>query len=149
MFEYRPVPKKPFKGKKKQEVFKGRTIPTKKQRGSVSKTTAKRVFEIHDEYCVVCGSNQIELHHVKPKGFSNGGRGTVRNLIPLCPEHHRGKEGVHNDKRLMQKLQYEQEKRFGKYYYMDKFDLFKLGLIPNTEDEEFEKFMKRMEKTDG
>jgi hypothetical protein len=32
---------------------------------------------------------------------------------------------------------------------MDKFDLFKLGLIPNTEDAEFEKFMKRMEKTDG
>lgn len=143
---YNPVPKIPFQGKKnKQEVFRGRTIPTKKQRGAVSKTTARKVFEVYGEYCAICQSNQIELHHIKPKGFSNGGRGTWRNLIPLCPSHHRGKEGVHNNKKLMEKFQYEHKKKYGVHYHCDKFDLYKLGLIKEAEDADFEEFMQKEE----
>ncbi len=34
----------------------------------------------------------VELHHLRRGGW---GKGDYRTLIPLCPEHHRGKTGVH------------------------------------------------------
>lgn len=34
----------------------------------------------------------VELHHLREGGW---GRGDYKTLIPLCPEHHRGKTGVH------------------------------------------------------
>ena len=34
----------------------------------------------------------VELHHLRSGGW---GRGSYKTLIPLCPEHHRGKTGVH------------------------------------------------------
>lgn len=34
----------------------------------------------------------VELHHLRTGGW---GRGDYKTLIPLCPEHHRGKTGVH------------------------------------------------------
>lgn len=33
-----------------------------------------------------------ELHHMRQGGW---GKGDYKTLIPLCPEHHRGKTGVH------------------------------------------------------
>jgi hypothetical protein len=38
-------------------------------------------------------------------------------------------------------LRDERVEMFGEWYWADKFDLFKAGLITNTTDEEFEKFM--------
>ena len=37
------------------------------------------------------------------------------------------------------------ETLFGEYYWCDKYDLFKLGLIEDADDEEFEAFMKSQE----
>ena len=34
----------------------------------------------------------VELHHLREGGWGKGG---YRTLIPLCVNHHRGKEGVH------------------------------------------------------
>ena len=34
----------------------------------------------------------VELHHLRTGGW---GKGDYLTLIPLCPEHHRGKTGVH------------------------------------------------------
>jgi hypothetical protein len=34
----------------------------------------------------------VELHHLRSGGW---GRGSYLTLIPLCPEHHRGRTGVH------------------------------------------------------
>lgn len=34
----------------------------------------------------------VELHHLRSGGWGKGGHLT---LIPLCPGHHRGNEGVH------------------------------------------------------
>ena len=34
----------------------------------------------------------VELHHFRGGGW---GKGDYKTLIPLCPEHHRGKTGVH------------------------------------------------------
>ena len=49
--------------------------------------------------CMVCfrlhGNHEpgpVELHHMREGGW---GRGNYKTLIPLCPEHHRGKTGIH------------------------------------------------------
>ena len=34
----------------------------------------------------------VELHHYRGGGW---GKGDYMTLIPLCPEHHRGRQGVH------------------------------------------------------
>lgn len=41
--------------------------------------------------CIVCGSGNIELHHVHPGLWNRDDR----EVVPLCPEHHRGKFSPH------------------------------------------------------
>lgn len=52
-----------------------------------------------DMGCMVClrlygphDPGPVELHHLRTGGW---GKGNYKTLIPLCPEHHRGKTGVH------------------------------------------------------
>ena len=41
--------------------------------------------------CLVCGVQQIELHHI-----DQGAKGRADNrVVPLCPEHHRGRFSPH------------------------------------------------------
>ena len=41
--------------------------------------------------CLVCGVRQIELHHI-----DQGYKGRADNrVVPLCPEHHRGRFSPH------------------------------------------------------
>lgn len=49
--------------------------------------------------CLVCGSPQIEIHHL-----DQGAKGRADNrTVPLCPEHHRGKHSPHGaEKRLFE-----------------------------------------------
>jgi 5-methylcytosine-specific restriction endonuclease McrA len=152
MFEYRPVPKPvkeskdkprrkgkakiPKKRKKKLEVYKGRTIPSAKTRGQISKREYERMIEEFGSVCIICGNPYIEAHHVKFR--SSGGRGKWRNLVPLCKEHHMK---AHSDRKFADWLREEREKRFGPWYWADEYDLFKAGLIPNTTKEAFEKYM--------
>lgn len=35
----------------------------------------------------------VELHHIRTGGW---GKGNYKTLIPLCPNHHRGREGIHH-----------------------------------------------------
>ncbi|ALY08113.1 putative HNH endonuclease [Bacillus phage vB_BhaS-171] len=170
MFEYRPYSKAqqlgqkekdtpkihnrkryPDKKKKKRnplkpEVVKGRVIPTKKKRGAITKKEYNEALRQHGETCYFCGSPHIEMHHVIPKGHSKtrNGRGTWRNLRPLCTEHHRGEDGVHgkNGAKRMKELQELHERLHGENYYKDRYDLFKEGLIPTPTIEAYEKFMK-------
>lgn len=49
--------------------------------------------------CAVCfrlglGETPAELHHPR-SGVGMGQRAKHASVIPLCPEHHRGKTGVH------------------------------------------------------
>lgn len=151
MFEYRPYPKsqqlkKPGKKEKRLEVYKGRTIPSKRQRGKVSKKEYQKALQEHGEYCYFCGNTRnLEMHHVMPKGYSRikNGRGVWRNLRLLCSECHRGKNGVHQNKERMEHLQKLHEELYGPYYYCDRYDLFKRGLIPNTTDKAFEEFFEK------
>src|SRR5690606_2763643 len=131
-------------------MYKGRRIPTKQQRGKVTKKEYNEAIRAHGETCYFCNSSNIEMHHVMPKGHSRlkNGRGVWRNLRALCPQHHRGEEGVHgkNGAEKMSELQELHESLYGKWFYMDRYDLFKLNLIPNTDSVTFEIFMKGEEE---
>ena len=45
-----------------------------------------------DKSCVICGSKNIELHHIKTKDQTQR---EDNKIVPLCPEHHRGKFAPH------------------------------------------------------
>lgn len=50
--------------------------------------------------CLVCrlmglGATPAELHHIRA-GVGKAQRAGDYCVIPLCPEHHRGKTGVHS-----------------------------------------------------
>lgn len=67
--------------------------------------------------CLVCGAQQIELHHL-----DQGAKGRADNrVVPLCPEHHRGKHSPHGaEKRAfedmyMDDMEYEAEKLFKEF----------------------------------
>jgi len=92
---------------RKLEIYKGRTIPSAKQRGAVSKKEYARAIEAFGDSCVYCGSPYIEMHHVKFR--SQGGRGKYRNLIPLCKTHH---NRAHTDREFSEMLRDSREKRF-------------------------------------
>ena len=79
--------------------------------------------------CAVCwriyGPHEpgpVELHHLRTGGW---GKGDYKTLIPLCPEHHRGKTGVHG----------LGTKGFAKHYGFDQQDLLDWTLVRvNTDD---------------
>lgn len=136
--------KKKKKNPLKQEMYKGRRIPTKQQRGKITTKEYNEALRVHGEECFFCGITfNLECHHVVPKGFSKhkNGRGVWYNLRFLCSECHRGKNGVHQNKEKKEYLQKVHEALYGPHFYQDRFDLFKLGLIPNTSREAYDSFM--------
>ena len=50
--------------------------------------------------CVVCGSENVEWHHI----FAGIGRRRISDrygyVIPLCADHHRGSDGIHFNKKM-------------------------------------------------
>ncbi len=67
--------------------------------------------------CAVCfrlklGETPAELHHPR-RGTGGGQRAKHMDVIPLCPEHHRGNTGVHG----------LGTKGFAKHYGFDEADL--------------------------
>lgn len=139
------VKKKKKKNQLKAELFQGWNIPTKQQRGKVSKREYNTALRKNGECCYVCGTTQgLEAHHVKFRSMS--GRGTHRNIHFLCLEHHRGNYSPHQNEGLRNELEQLHERLYGPHYYKDVWDLYKEGLIPNTDKEMFEKFMLNQEK---
>ncbi|MCK6203951.1 HNH endonuclease [Bacillus infantis] len=132
--------KRPKKKKKKLETFKGRTIPPAKVRAAITKKEYNRALEAYGAFCNVCGNPIIEMHHIRFR--SQQGRGTYRNLIPLCKTHHMK---AHSNRMLNDILKKERIQHFGEWYWADKYDLFKARLIPNTDDKTFESYMKEEE----
>lgn len=67
--------------------------------------------------CILCihlglGRTPAELHHIR----RFGGRRDNAEIIPLCPYHHRGQEGVHH----------LGHKGFAKHHQIDEFELLAL-----------------------
>lgn len=133
--------KKPRKKKKKSETYKGRTIPKAKTRGDISKKEYNKAIDEFGACCAYCGNPRVEMHHIKFR--SQGGRGVYRNLIPLCNLHHRK---AHQDREFSERLRAERVKQFGEWYWVDRFDLYKAGLIPDPTEKHFEIFMKEQER---
>jgi hypothetical protein len=64
-------------------------------------TTAERKYmnAVAELGCAVCrrmgyAGTPAELHHPR-RGTGLGQRADTAKVIPLCPEHHRGKTGLH------------------------------------------------------
>jgi len=50
--------------------------------------------------CIICyragyPETPCEIHHIRDVGLGLGVRNNHTNTLPLCPEHHRGNEGIH------------------------------------------------------
>lgn len=54
------------------------------------------------EHCVICGREAVNLHHVLFGNFGSGRKHSDQDgyVIPLCHNHHTGKEGIHFNKDL-------------------------------------------------
>lgn len=75
------------------------------------------------------------MHHIRFR--SQQGRGRFRNLIPLCKKHH---ALAHTSRVFADQLREDRTQIFNEYYWADKYDLFKLNLIPTPTDEMYERF---------
>src|SRR5690606_22998978 len=71
---------------KEQQIGK-RFTPKMKERTRITEKEYQKAIEEHGYRCKECGAHPAEMHHVKYR--SQGGKGTYRNLRPLCNMHHR------------------------------------------------------------
>ncbi|MED4978261.1 HNH endonuclease signature motif containing protein [Geobacillus stearothermophilus] len=133
--------KKPKKRKEKVQMYKGRVIPKAKDRTKISKANYNRMIEEFGDCCMICGRRPIQAHHLVFR--SSLGSGNWRNLAPLCEEHHRK---AHADFGFAERLREERAERFGPHFWKDKYALFKDGLIPNTTEQAYERFMREEER---
>lgn len=135
--QVRAVPKsKPNRKKKKVETIKGMKVPPRKKRSAISKKDYEDTIQHHGSLCFVCQYNEVQIHHCKFR--SQGGKGRYRNLLPLCDKHHRK---AHRSYEFAEYLRHTMKLRYGEYYWCDKYDLYKMGLISSPEDDKFERFM--------
>ena len=44
--------------------------------------------------CAICGAYGVHVHHIRT-GIGMGRRASNFDTLPLCPEHHQGKSGIH------------------------------------------------------
>lgn len=132
-----PVPKpqkeekKPYQGLKrtgfkKQEVKK----KNRKKKGNSAKrndysaSVRKRVQEEYNGICLHCKlyygmiHKYDTIHHPYPRGHN--GRGNFTNAYPVCAKMH---EEIEKNITLREQIRAEYERKFGKYYHMDKQDI--------------------------
>jgi hypothetical protein len=50
--------------------------------------------------CALCGVQPVEVHHLL-SGRTPGRRSSDWLTIPLCPDCHRGKNGIHGQKTML------------------------------------------------
>lgn len=136
----KPRKKKPKK-KKNPYLYRGRVIPKQKERTKITIENYNKMIEEFGNYCQECGYTPIFAHHLVFR--SNMGSGNWRNLAPLCQRCH---DRAHKDYDFAEYLRDKRAERFGKWFGADKYTLFKEGLIPNTEDKTFNRFMIEQEK---
>lgn len=69
------------------------------------------------EHCIICGAIPVEIHHTM---FGKNRKLATEDglVVPLCWEHHRGRNGVHGSDGHEIDLQLKKmsEKRWLKYY---------------------------------
>jgi hypothetical protein len=60
----------------------------------VSKALDQHMNRVAELGCLICGS-PAQLHHPR-EGQGKGQRAQDWLVMPLCPSHHTGPEGIHN-----------------------------------------------------
>lgn len=50
---------------------------------------------VHTQHCIVCGASGIEAHHVEVIGMGGRNARDDHCVVPLCPNHHRGRFSPH------------------------------------------------------
>jgi 5-methylcytosine-specific restriction endonuclease McrA len=125
------------KKKKKSYVHRGRVIPPRKERTKITQKNYQAMIKEFGDYCLKCGYTPIEAHHIVFR--SAFGSGNWRNLAPLCMKCH---QRAHKDRAFADELRQERAAMYGEYFWADKYTLFKEGIIPNTTDEAYKRYMK-------
>lgn len=78
---------------------------------------------MNKEFCHICGSPNVEIHHIIFRSKAPYMKDAEINLISLCPEHHRGDNGAHKnrqiDLQLKEELQLQLLLLFNKEYYTE------------------------------
>lgn len=59
------------------------------------KEVYQKTYDLFDGKCAICGSNQIQMHHIRYGGLYGGRKTYWGNVIPLCKKHH---DLVHTNK---------------------------------------------------
>ena len=76
----------------------------------------KSIIQEDTDYCFVCGRYGTEIHHIY---FGNPNRKwseKYKCVIGLCPEHHRGNTGVHQNRELDLTMKRVAQRRFTEVY---------------------------------
>jgi hypothetical protein len=60
-----------------------------------AKEVYEKTYELFNGQCALCGSNQIQMHHIRYGGLYGGRKTYMGNVIPLCKKHH---DLVHTNK---------------------------------------------------
>jgi 5-methylcytosine-specific restriction endonuclease McrA len=129
------------KKKKNPYLYRGRIVPTQKERTRIIEENYNRMIEVFGNYCQECGFTPISAHHLIFR--SAMGTGNWRNLAPLCKRCH---DRAHSDYEFTEYLRDKRAKQYGPYFGQDKYSLFMEGLLPNTTDEAYERFMRGEEE---
>ena len=129
-----------YKKKKNPYLYRGRIIPSRKERTKITEENYNRMIDEFGEYCMMCGHVPIEAHHIVFR--SQFGSGNWRNLAPLCDKCHKQ---AHTQREFADLIRDMRAERFGPHYFKDVYSLFKEGLIKNTFPEAYERFMKAEE----
>lgn len=65
------------------------------------KEVYKHTLELFDYKCAICGSNQVQCHHIRFGGLRGGRKTYLGNIIPLCKTHH---DMAHHNKKKYMKI---------------------------------------------
>lgn len=136
----KPKEKRPKK-KKNPQLYRGRIIPKQKERTKITKENYDKMIEMFGNFCQECGHTPIAAHHLVFR--SSMGTGNWRNLAPLCKKCH---DRAHTSFEFAEYLREKRAAVYGIHFGEDVYSLFQAGLIPNTTEEAYERFMKEEER---
>ena len=71
-----------------------------RKRAAMTKSEKRHMDKVAQLPCATCGNQPVELHHAREEQGMAQKAGNFL-VIPLCPDCHRGKQGVHGDKTMM------------------------------------------------
>lgn len=66
----------------------------------MTKAEKKHMDKVSQLPCCLCGSMPVEVHHIR-EGQGMSQRASNFLTIPLCPDCHQGKNGIHGNRTYM------------------------------------------------